>query len=413
MPYPLNIYGETYHTSMGSELSALHHDRAGMDLVSVHSALGQGAASITIIQKNGTGNAYAASLFEAAAIARLAATAGAVYRVGAVMLTHGEADATRPTYETEIGQLAADYDQDLKAVTGQTQDIPLVLSQQHEAPTSGRPLSSLAAWKAGVDYPGKVFCAGPKYQYAYASDHVHLTAPQYDRLGIKYAEVFYELVVAGHGWQPLQPEAATLEADGQTITVRFHVPFPPLAWDESLGANHQTIHPAWKNGRGFEVTDTGGAEIAIDGVAIDGDSVHVTLAAAAVAAAAQPFTVRYAMTQDAGGTAAGTNVGRYGQLRDSDPLQGIDAAEIPCNVTAGSAAVTAVTAGAFTGHSPRDVAEDPAGAGLPADTAVLTIATDATNATLSQPWAGPTGTATLRVRSNQRNYAVAFELAVQ
>jgi hypothetical protein len=32
--------------------------------------------------------------------------------------------------------------------------------------------------------------------------------------------------------------------------------------------------------------------------------------------------------------------------------------------------------------------------------------------TLSQPWTGASGTARLRFRSNQWNYAVAFELSV-
>jgi hypothetical protein len=59
--------------------------------------------------------------------------------------------------------------------------------------------------------------------------------------------------VLGHDWQPLQP--VTVARDGQTIDVRFHVPNPPLAWDEVFGAPHQSIHAAWKNGRGFEIED--------------------------------------------------------------------------------------------------------------------------------------------------------------
>jgi hypothetical protein len=410
LPYPTNIYGETFHTAMGTQLTALHQAAAGADLVSVHTVAGQGAASITIIEKNGTGNAYAASLFEATAIARLAAAAGARYEIGAVVLTHGEQDATRPSYEDDIARLAADYAQDLKAVTGQTRPIPMIVSQQHEAPPTGLPLSAQAAWRAGVDHPGQIVCAGPKYQYTYAGDHVHLNADQYDRLGAKYAQVFYEIAVAGRDWQPLQPIAATLGADGQSVDVKFHVPVPPLAWDETLPAPHQGAHPAWKAGRGFEVADAQG-EVDITGVVIDGDTVHVALDRAPVAAAGQPVVVRYAMTQDATGAAGGLAVGRIGQLRDSDPLIAADAVEIDCNVTAGAAAVSSVTPGAFKTRSPRDVVEDTAGTGLPPDTALMALGTDGTNtnATLSAPWAGATGTARLRVRTNQRNYAVAFE----
>ena len=95
------------------------------------------------------------------------------------------------------------------AITGQTRAIPLILSQQHPDPVTGRSTSTIAAWKAGVDHPGKIFCAGPKYQYAYAGDRIHLLAGQYDRLGVKYAQVFYEVVVRGNDWQPLQPLAVT------------------------------------------------------------------------------------------------------------------------------------------------------------------------------------------------------------
>ena len=50
-PYPNNIYGESFHTAMGAQLSATSLMTAGTDLTSVHSVVGQGAASITVIQQ--------------------------------------------------------------------------------------------------------------------------------------------------------------------------------------------------------------------------------------------------------------------------------------------------------------------------------------------------------------------------
>ena len=179
------------------QLDAISQAGIGAPLTTAHSVVGQGDSSITVIQKNGTGNAYAASLFEATALTRLAAAAGARYEACAVMLTHGEKDAELPSYEDDIARLQSDYEQDLKAITGQTRPIPLILTQQHADPVTGRSTSTIAAWKAGVDHAGKIYCAGPKYQYAYAGDHIHLLAGQYDRLGVKYAEVFYEVVMLG------------------------------------------------------------------------------------------------------------------------------------------------------------------------------------------------------------------------
>jgi hypothetical protein len=115
------------------------------------------------------------------------------------------------------------------------------------------------------------------------------------------------------------------------------------------------------------------------------------------------------MTQDATQLAGGLASGRFGQLHDSDPLIGVDAVEFDCNMTTNSTAVTPATAGAFmmrTAHDMVDVAGG--GAGLAPDTTV--VALTPSNVSLSNPWTGPTGPARLRFRSNQWNYAVAFEL---
>ena len=207
----------------------------------------------------------------------------------------------------------------------------------------------------------------------------------------------------GNDWQPLQPIDVT--RDGQTMSVRFHVPFPPLAWDEAFGAPHQVMHAAWKNGRGFEVED-GQGEVTISEVTIDGDTVR--LGARSAARHVAPLVVRYAMTQDATQRAGGQVGGRFGQLHDSDPLVGVDAEEIDCGVTAGAVAITPVAAGGFARRTSRDIVEAVAGSGLAPNTLVYSIGPDAVN--LSQPWTGETGTARLRFRSNQWNYAVAFEL---
>jgi hypothetical protein len=158
---------------------------------------GAGRLQRHVIQKNGTGNAYAASLFEATAFARLVAAAGARYEVGAVVLTHGERDAERATYEDDIARLGVRLRQDLRAVTGQTRAIPLIVSQQHPDPVIGRSTSTIAAWKAGVDYPGKISARVRSTSTATRAITSTWSPGKYDRLGIKYAEVFHEVVVRG------------------------------------------------------------------------------------------------------------------------------------------------------------------------------------------------------------------------
>jgi hypothetical protein len=192
----------------------------------------------------------------------------------------------------------------------------MLMSQQHSEPTtagSNAP-ATLAQWRIALDHPGDFVCTGPKYQYAYVNDQIHLTNPDYERLGEKYAQVMYQRVVLGNAWQPLQP--TTVERSGRVITVHFHVPVPPLAWDTTLSMPHQTAFTEWAPGRGFEVK-SGTTRVAISSVAIAGDTVQITCATDLPATG---VVVGYASTTD--GTIRPNGTVRWGQLRDSDPFVG-------------------------------------------------------------------------------------------
>ena len=206
------------------------------------------------------GRAYKATLFEASAISRLAAAATKTYGIGAIIITHGESDSGSATYENDLVQLWSDYNQDLPPLTGQaaTKKIPMLVSQQNAVPSPPPPpmlptptgsASSIAQWKVGVDHPGDIICIGPKYQYPYAPDssgYIHLSPHGYELLGEKYGQVFFERVVAGHDWQPLQP--TSIEVAGNVVTVHFHVPVPPLQWDETFPPPSQCPRPRMGDG---------------------------------------------------------------------------------------------------------------------------------------------------------------------
>ena len=325
--YPANLNGETPHSAMANQLTAMAMAQAAHDYVSVHTVVGESGQPLTVIQKNPTnlpasgtsGRAYDATLFEAAAIKRLAEAAGKSYGIGAIVLTHGEADAGNNGYANAIYQLLQDYNQDLSALTGQTTKIPMLASQQNSTPANNgsAAISALQVWKAGVDHPGEIVCTGPKYQYSYATDpdHVHLPPQEYERLGEKTAQVYFERVVLGHDWQPLQPTSA--ERDASTVTVHFHVPVPPLVWDDLLPKPHGLMIPQWENGRGFEVL-VAGTRQTITGVEIFGDTVKITCQGDLTAG---EVVVGYASTAE-GGTPPTGRPARWGHLRDSDPFTG-------------------------------------------------------------------------------------------
>lgn len=319
--WPENIDGETPHTAMANEISALAEADLGRDYVTVHSAVGEDGQGMVFLKKNAiqrglNGHSYEAALIETKAITRLAKAAGKTYGVGAIIVTHGETDAGNRNYEDELYQLWQDYNTDLSAITGQKQKIQMIVSQQDSC--NDHSPSTQAQWKIGVDHPEDVVCSGPKYQYPYFEDGVHLTAEGYQELGEKYGEVYFERVILGRNWQPLQPTG--VERDGKTITIHFHVPTPPLVWDINFQPPHQSVD-AWKQGKGFEISTSAGARVAITSAEISGDAVIITCAADPGPNA----RVGYAMMADGAHARmmtpqAGTF--RWGLLRDSDPFAG-------------------------------------------------------------------------------------------
>jgi hypothetical protein len=223
---------------------------------------------------------------------------------------------------------------------------------------------------------------------------------QIEDRGAKYAEVFDLVVNQGVPWKPLGPNKIT--RSGAVITIDMDVPNPPLNWDDHIAASHKGDHTAWANGRGFEVTDGNGADVAIASVEIRGTSVVLTLSQAPAAGA--QLKVGYATVPDAGGFQNGTQL--HGQLRDSDDFIGYDAEKIQAQVTNGSNQVKGAS-GVFVRRALRDVVS---GTGLAADTIITLINAD--TLTLSAPWTGTSGMIELSFRHDQRNYCVIFSMPV-
>jgi hypothetical protein len=291
----------------------------GRDFIGVHSEVGEDGQGMIYLRKDAihrglNGHSYEAALIETKAIARLAKAAGKTYGVGAIIITHGESDAGNIHYEDDLYRLWSDYNTDVLAITGQSRKLQMIVSQQNS--TNDRAASTLAQWKAGADHPADIVCSGPKYEYPYAHDGVHLTADGYRLLGEKYAQVYFQRVVLGGNWELLQPVA--IKRNGAIITVRFHVPVAPLVWETAFSMPHQSVEQ-WRQGKGFEVVSAGGAKVAIASVEIAGDAVIIACAADPGPGA----RVSYAMLgEPAKMTAPYGGTSRWGLLRDSDPFIG-------------------------------------------------------------------------------------------
>ena len=403
--YPNNLAGETPHSGMANTISWLWKQRGeSSDYVTVHSAVGWSGHALSDIDKAGGQRAYPASLSEARAITALAKQQGKTFGYGAVIVTHGETDATTPTYGEGLWQLYQDYDTDLKAITGQATDLVMLVSQQ-SSKAGGSSGSAAQVFRAGRAHPAQLICTGPKYQYDYGADKLHLPAAGYRRLGEKYAEVF-DLVVNQHAaWEPLGPKS--VKRNGDVIEVAFNVPNPPLVWSQDLAPPHQTLHSEWAAGRGFEVVTDAEQSVAIAAAEIAGSSVLLTLKDAP--SADVPLTVRYAITQDGDGNQAGEVLGLRGLLRDSDPFLGVDAETIATKVTQGSRTITSVELSAFRRRAGYDIVSQN---GVPIAPVVSSRDSDE-QLTLSAPWPGATGTVPLSFHYDLYNYCVHFSMPAQ
>lgn len=401
--YPANIQGETPHSAFAKQLSILLAQDGGPDVPELHSVVGWSGRAIQFINKAGGAKGYPGSLSEGAQFKQAAMAAGKTLGYGAVLLTHGESDAANTIYGQQVWQLAQDYEQDLQKLTGQSAGIPMLLSQQNTFPTGpGRAPSTVAQWQVGVDHPGKVICTGPKYQYQYAADKIHLLSAGYVQLGQKYAQVFYEVGIRRGSWQPLQPLSAV--RSGAVISLKLQVPVPPLVFEESITSPHQTANTQWKDGRGFEVEDSTGPLTIVTARIVQPDAVELQLDKAPTGTG---LVVRYAMTQEATGAHGGDDQGRRGQLRDSDPFAGYDRETLSVQVTGGSTDVTVT--GSLSARAVKDLVS---GDKLAPGTRITAIPA-ANRLTLSKPWTGTTGAASLVAWHDQYNYAVAFELPVK
>jgi hypothetical protein len=190
----------------------------------------------------------------------------------------------------------------------------MLVSQQNS--TNNHSASTLAQWQVGVNHPEDIVCVGPTYQYE-SSGGTHLTGDGYRSLGEKFGQVYFERVVLGRDWQPLQPSSAEKES-ARVLSVKFYVPAPPLVWDTTLEAPHQST-PEWADGKGFELR-AGSQRVTITSVEIVCDTVKITVDSDLPDTG---VTVSYALYGEPEPRAEPVpGMRRWGLLRDSDAFVG-------------------------------------------------------------------------------------------
>jgi hypothetical protein len=254
----------------------------------------------------------------------LAAAAGKSYVVRVATAIHGESDdygygAGTPefpldgtdgmydevkSYADGLIEWQRDLEANIQAITGQTQAIPLLISQFSGWNDFATSAVTQYQYEAHVRSKGKVTIVTPGYALDWGPDCRHYSNDGERRLGEYFAKVYARVVFEGKRWEPVRPKTASIA--GNVITAAYYVPVPPLVLD--------TDGVTDPGNYGFEVVDGAGAPVAITSVSLIGpDTVQIVLASTP---AATPH-LRYAYTHPPR-TCTGRFVGARGNLRDSD-----------------------------------------------------------------------------------------------
>jgi hypothetical protein len=300
---------ETMSSSLANSLT---FNDLGNDLDTVVSLHGVSGYTYSQLKK---GTAPYSTAMTQVTNAKNAATAlGRVSKVIGVTSIHGETDnfngVSGATYQGYLEEWQNDYDTDVKAITGQTSEVPLFIDQMSSFmssyandPTSEIPIYQLYAAEAN---PGEIVLVAPKYFFNYSDRH-HLTNASSRWLGEYHAKVIKKVSLENGSWRPLSPDSAT--RSGNIIDVNFHVPAGVLAFDTTL------VSP--RTNYGFEYYDTTNSATISSVQILDTDTVRVTLSGIPTGSNQR---IRYAYRGVPGTNTGSQNAGSAaGNLRDTDP----------------------------------------------------------------------------------------------
>lgn len=266
---------------------------------------GYGAQTIAQLSKGTTH--YARMTTQATYGASIAASLNKSYAVQAIAWTQGESDYTsntsRATYAASLNTLVTNTNTDIKAITGQTKNIPLISYQVASHKVASRTTPSIALAQLDVEASNSlVYIATPMYHFTYQStSDFHLDAFSSRWMGAYYGLAYKRIVIDGIDWKPLKPISST--KSGANLFVKFHVPSGKLVFD----TDNVTLNTNY----GFELVDSGGSPLTISSVYITGPDTVKVVAASTIPTGAY---LRYAWS---GVDNVGPVSGPRGNLRDT------------------------------------------------------------------------------------------------
>lgn len=258
------------------------------------------AQTIAALSKNGSTPIYANVIGDVSSVQP--------DRVEAINWTQGEADKDTPeaNYYAALVALTDDYNTDIKAITGQPQDVLLFTYQTCSQAGAFDKVAQAQLRAAQTDK--RIYMANPNYFMDFF-DGLHYTAISAKWAGGYFALARKRTINDGKPFEPLWPERSAVV--GNAIDLYFN----------KSGLQFDTTNMPAQINQGFTVKDAGGAAVAISGVSVIGSNRVRIVCAAAPGAGWQVNYGENTVTGKPNGFA-----GHGGNLRDNagDTLRFVD-----------------------------------------------------------------------------------------
>lgn len=218
-----------------------------------------GGKNYESLKKGGVSGIYERCISQVSCVNSI--DSGVIYK--AITIIHGEQDGVdnNTNYSTNLGQWQSDFNVDIKAITGQSEDVQAYICQTATAGGYGNngginqltfptPLQQLIAHNTNSN----VTLVAPKYQYKYY-DNAHIKNLDQALHGEKYSQAINYEIQNEIKWEPVRP--LSFVKNGNKLIIKFVgsllTEFSPLVFDDV------TVNPI--SNRGFAYSDSSGNSI--------------------------------------------------------------------------------------------------------------------------------------------------------
>lgn len=205
------------------------------------------------------------------------------------------------TYAENLELLRQNIDTDVKAITGQAQDVKCITWQSFLY-TANAAKDAYNKYVGASEIFPHIVCSGATYHLDnVAANNLHFTAESQDWLGAYFGIAYKRTVIDGSDFEPTKPTKAT--RTGKILYLKFNVPHRPLVIDTDRVAEAPNY--------GFNLYNEAGTEKTISGVSVIAPDTVKILCTENVLS-----TDRLTYGQNAGAV-YGRTTGNRGNIRDS------------------------------------------------------------------------------------------------